>query len=124
MIKSKLDTNSITFHANAAHMEGLVTDLHEKIAKICEGGSERARKKHLDRGKLLPRERVERLLDPGTPFLELSQLAAYQCYDDDIPGAGLITGIGRVSGLSLIHISEPTRPERISYAVFCLKKKK
>ena len=76
MIKSKLDTNSTTFHANAAHMEGLVTDLHEKIAKICEGGSERARKKHLDRGKLLPRERVERLLDPGTPFLELSQLAA------------------------------------------------
>ena len=65
-------------------MEALVSDLRGKVAKIAQGGSERARQKHLDRGKLLPRERVERLLDPGTPFLELSQLAAY--------------------GLSLIHI--------------------
>ena len=122
MIKSKLDTNSTTFHANAAHMEGLVTDLHEKIAKICEGGSERARKKHLDRGKLLPRERVERLLDPGTPFLELSQLAAYQCYEDDIPGAGLITGIGRVSGREVMIICNDATVKGGTYYPMTCKK--
>ena len=85
-------------------MEALVSDLREKVARISKGGSERARQKHLDRGKLLPRERVERLLDPGTPFLELSQLAAYGMYDDQVPSAGLITGIGRVSGREVMII--------------------
>ena len=85
-------------------MEALVSDLREKVAKISKGGSDRARQKHLDRGKLLPRERVERLLDPGTPFLELSQLAAFGMYDDQVPSAGLITGIGRVSGREVMII--------------------
>ena len=76
-------------------MDALVTDLREKVAKFALGGSERSRERHLSRGKLLPRERVERLLDPGTPFLELSQMAAYGMYDDEVPSAGLITGIGR-----------------------------
>ena len=99
MIRSKLDINSDSFKENAAHMKELVDDLQAKVAKICEGGSERARKKHLDRGKLLPRERVERLLDPGTPFLELSQFAAFECYDDDIPAAGPV---------SYTHLTLPT----------------
>ncbi|RKQ69680.1 3-methylcrotonyl-CoA carboxylase beta subunit [Litorimonas taeanensis] len=104
MIKSKINTDSEAFRANREAMEALIADLQEKVGKIAEGGSERARKKHIDRGKLLPRERVERLLDPGTPFLELSQMAAYGMYNDEVPSAGLITGIGRVSGREVMII--------------------
>ena len=96
---SKINPDSAEFRENRVAMEALVAELREKVAKISEGGSERARQKHLDRGKLLPRERVERLLDPGTPFLELSQMAAYGMYDDQVPSAGIITGIGRVACL-------------------------
>ena len=103
-LHSKINPDSAEFRANRDAMEALVSDLREKVAKIAQGGSERARQKHLDRGKLLPRERVERLLDPGTPFLELSQLAAYGMYDDQVPSAGLITGIGRVSGREVMII--------------------
>jgi len=79
-------------------MRELVADLKAKIATIAEGGPADAREKHTGRGKLLPRERVERLLDPGTPFLELSQLAAHEVYEEPIPAAGIITGIGRIAG--------------------------
>ena len=122
MIRSKLDINSDSFKENAAHMKELVDDLQAKVAKICEGGSERARKKHLDRGKLLPRERVERLLDPGTPFLELSQFAAFECYDDDIPAAGLITGIGRVSGREVMIICNDATVKGGTYYPMTCKK--
>ena len=94
-IISKINPDSPEFRANAQAMQLLVDDLREKVGKIALGGPERSRERHVGRGKLLPRERVERLLDPGTPFLELSQMAAYECYDDDIPSAGMITGIGR-----------------------------
>ena len=79
-------------------METAVADLKAKIDAAAMGGPERMREQHLSRGKLLPRQRVERLLDPGTPFLELSPLAALGMYDDQAPAAGIITGIGRVSG--------------------------
>ncbi len=97
VLKSALNPDSDGFKSNAAHMQGLVEDLKALVAKIAEGGPERSRKKHLERGKLLPRDRINTLLDPGSPFLELSQLAAHDMYDADIPAAGLITGIGRVS---------------------------
>lgn len=103
-LQSKINPDSAEFRANREAMEALVIDLREKVAKIALGGSERARERHLSRGKLLPRERVERLLDPGTPFLELSQMAAYGMYDDQVPSAGLITGIGRVSGREVMII--------------------
>ena len=77
-IVSKINPDSAEFRTNAAAMQTLVDDLREKVAKIALGGSERSRERHIGRGKLLPRERVERLLDPGTPFLELSQMAAYE----------------------------------------------
>ena len=96
VIKSGLDPHAADFKANAAAMRALVDDLREKTDQVSRGGSEEARQKHLARGKLLPRERVNGLLDPGTPFLELSPLAAYGMYDDDVPAAGIITGIGRV----------------------------
>jgi len=79
-------------------MEAAVADLKTQIGTAARGGPDRMRDKHLARGKLLPRQRVERLLDPGTPFLELSPLAAHGLYGDQAPAAGIITGIGRVSG--------------------------
>ena len=120
---SSIDTNSAEFKANAAHMAELTADLQAKIAKIAEGGSERARKKHLDRGKLLPRERVERLLDPGTPFLELSQMAAYACYGEtEVPAAGLITGIGRVSGREVMILCNDATVKGGTYFPLTCKK--
>src|SRR5438270_3267677 len=79
-------------------MRALVDELEHRRAEAALGGPARARERHRERGKLLPRDRVMRLIDPGSPFLELSPLAAYRMYDDAINGAGLITGIGRVEG--------------------------
>ena len=98
VIHTALDTRADEFQANAARMRGPVEDLRAQVEKARRGGGDRARKRHLERGKMLPRERVRDLLDPGSPFLELSQLAAHGMYGDDAPGAGLITGIGRVRG--------------------------
>jgi 3-methylcrotonyl-CoA carboxylase beta subunit len=95
--------------ANEDALRAAVADLNAKIAVISAGGPEDARAKHTARGKLLPRERVERLLDPGTPFLELSQLAAFDVYDDAIPAAGILTGIGQVAGrLCMIVCNDAT----------------
>ena len=98
VIESKINTRSPEFAANAAAMQALVDDLQAHCERIAQGGGEAARQKHIARGKLLPRERVNQLLDPGTPFLEFSQLAAYDMYDNAAPAAGIITGIGRVKG--------------------------
>ena len=97
-IASIIDTRSAEFSANAARMRALGDELKAKRAEAALGGSQRTRERHLSRGKLLPRDRVMRLLDPGSPFLELSPLAANGMYDDAIHGAGLITGIGRIEG--------------------------
>ena len=97
-IKSAVSTTSDEFKANAVAMRALVADLAAKRAEAASGGPERLRERHTARGKLLPRDRVLRLIDPGSPFLELSQLAAYGLYSGDIHGAGLITGVGRISG--------------------------
>ena len=91
--KSALSPRSAEFQANAEAMAGLVADLRAKVAAVKQGGGAKARDKHLARGKLLPRERVRQLLDVGSPFLELSQLAAHGVYGEDIPAAGIITGI-------------------------------
>src|SRR5215475_10047790 len=97
-IQTALDPKGAEFQANAQAMAALVADLRARLAAAGQGGGEAARAKHLARGKLLPRQRVETLLDPGTPFLEFSQLAAGGMYQDEAPAAGLITGIGRVAG--------------------------
>jgi len=104
VIESKLNPRSEDFRANTAAMEAIVADLKAKVAKLAEGGGAKAREKHLSRGKLLPRDRVNELLDPGTPFLEFSQLAAYGMYNDDAPGAGVITGIGRIAGVECVIV--------------------
>ena len=98
-LTSAIDTNSDGFKANAAAMQSLVDELRAKTAEAAIGGSERSRDKHLARGKLLPRERVERLLDPGSPFLEIGALAANGMYEGNVHGAGMIAG-SRLSRIS------------------------
>jgi len=101
-LDTKISLDSETFRTNAAHNEALADELRRKVAAAAQGGSPSARAKHVSRGKLLPRERVERLLDPGSPFLELGQLAANGLYGDEVPGAGIIAGIGRVAGRQVL----------------------
>jgi 3-methylcrotonyl-CoA carboxylase beta subunit len=108
-LHSKLNTRDAAFIANRQNMQDQVDDLRTVVEKIHLGGGEKARERHRSRGKLLPRERLNALLDPGSPFLELSQLAAYKVYDDDVPGAGIITGIGRVAGQEcMIFVNDAT----------------
>ncbi len=122
ILKSAIDRNSKEFAANRAHMEKLVADLREKQAKAALGGDEKARKKHTDRGKLLPRERIEALLDRGSPFLELSPLAAFGLYDGDAPAAGLITGIGRVHGREVMVVANDATVKGGTYYPITVKK--
>src|SRR3546814_6284291 len=93
-----MNSDSDAFRANAAHNRGLRDELYARVAEAALGGNAKSRERHTSRGKLLPRERVERLLDAGSPFLEIGQLAAGGLYEGEIPGAGMIAGIGRVSG--------------------------
>ncbi|AQV93883.1 methylcrotonoyl-CoA carboxylase [Cupriavidus necator] len=121
-IETKLNARSETFRTNAQAMQALVADLEARIAALAEGGGEAARDKHLSRGKLLPRERVQQLLDPGTPFLELSQLAAYDMYDNAAPGAGIITGIGRVAGQECVIVCNDATVKGGTYYPMTVKK--
>src|SRR5947209_14967701 len=103
-------------------MQRLVAELRERLAKARLGGPERARERHVAAGKLLPRDRVERLLDPGTAFLELSPLAAYGLYDGDAPAAGIITGIGRVSGTECVVVANDATVKGGTYYPLTVKK--
>ena len=122
ILKSTIDRNSKEFAANHTHMEKLVADLREKQARAALGGDEKARKKHTDRGKLLPRQRIEALLDRGSPFLELSPLAAFGLYDDEAPAAGLITGIGRVQGREVMVVANDATVKGGTYYPITVKK--
>ncbi|MCA0245240.1 MAG: methylcrotonoyl-CoA carboxylase, partial [Proteobacteria bacterium] len=102
VLSSQIDTRSDTFKRNAEAMRAQLSDLRQRTDRIRLGGGEDSRKRHVARGKLLPRERVRALLDPGSPFLELSPLAALDMYDNEAPGAGVITGIGRVSSVECV----------------------
>ncbi len=121
-IISKINTRSQEFVDNANAMQTQVNDLQEKLSQVTLGGGDRSRQRHLDRGKLLPRERVNALLDPGSAFLELSQLAAYQVYEDDVPAAGIITGIGRVSGQECIIVANDATVKGGTYYPLTVKK--
>ncbi|MEM9572087.1 MAG: carboxyl transferase domain-containing protein [Pseudomonadota bacterium] len=122
VLKSKLDVAGAPYSANRRAMEALVEELHEKTAEAAQGGSERARERHVSRGKLLPRDRVEKLLDPGTPLLELGALAAYDMYDNEAPGAGIITGIGRVEGRECMIICNDATVKGGTYYPMTVKK--
>ncbi|MGA9573794.1 MAG: carboxyl transferase domain-containing protein, partial [Lysobacterales bacterium] len=105
IIQSQIDRENQEFSANDAHMRELVADLQKNLELVELGGGEKARNKHTQRGKMLPRERVNQLIDPGTPFLELSPMAAFGMYDGKAPAAGIITGVGRVSGQEVVIIA-------------------
>ncbi|WP_429170184.1 carboxyl transferase domain-containing protein [Aeromonas rivipollensis] len=108
-IHSRLDTTSADFAANREAIQALVADLNARLAEIAQGGGAANNARHQGRGKLLPRERINQLLDPGSPFLELSALAAWQVYEEPVPAAGIITGLGQIAGrLCLLVVNDAT----------------
>jgi 3-methylcrotonyl-CoA carboxylase beta subunit len=119
---SQINTNSLEFKTNQTATLALVDELQSRIQSIAFGGDEKARARHLKHGKLLPRERLQQLLDPGSPFLELSQLAAYQVYDDAVPAAGIITGIGWVSGIECVIVVNDATVKGGTYYPLTVKK--
>jgi 3-methylcrotonyl-CoA carboxylase beta subunit len=121
-LTSKIDTGAAAFKANAEHMQGLVQALRAHVVKATEGGGPQASEKHKARGKLLPRDRISALLDPGSPFLELSQLAAFGMYNDEAPGAGIVTGIGRVGGAEVVIIANDATVKGGTYYPMTVKK--
>jgi len=122
VLLSTLDRDSPEAQARAAHNRALAEELRERVAKAALGGDARSRDRHTARGKLLPRTRVERLLDPGSPFLEIGQLAANGLYGDKVPGAGIITGIGRVSGRQCMIFANDATVKGGTYYPMTVKK--
>ncbi|WP_288486504.1 carboxyl transferase domain-containing protein [uncultured Novosphingobium sp.] len=122
VLATKLDLATREAQARAAHNRMLAQELRVKVAQAAQGGDERSRQRHVSRGKLLPRDRVERLLDPGSPFLEIGQLAANGLYDDEVPGAGIITGIGRVSGRQCMVFANDATVKGGTYFPMTVKK--
>lgn len=122
ILNSKINIRSDDFKSNQAAMQLLVDDLKQKAQQIALGGGLKAREKHLARGKLLPRERVDHLIDAGTAFLEIGQLAAYQVYADDIPAAGVIAGIGQVNGVTCMIVANDATVKGGTYYPLTVKK--
>ncbi len=122
VLSSRLDATSVDAQTNAAAMSALVNDLNTRLARAALGGSERSRTRHTDRGKLLPRHRVDTLLDRGSPFLELSALAANGLYGDDAPGAGIITGVGRIAGRECVVVANDATVKGGTYFPLTVKK--
>jgi len=121
-IKSNLDTSSELFNENVAAMRGVIDDLREKVAQIEVGGGERSRERHVSRGKLLPRDRIDTLLDDGSAFLEFSQFAGWEMYEDTVPAGGILTGIGRVSGRECVIVVNDATVKGGTYFPITVKK--
>ncbi len=122
VIGQRLDTADPEVRANAAHHGALVDDLRATAARIAQGGPAHARERHVARGKLLARERIDRLLDPGSPWLEIGQLAALGHYDEDVPCAGVVAGIGRVSGTACMLLANDATVKGGTYYPLTVKK--
>ena len=122
VLQTSLNTGSADFERNRTHNEALIRDLRDKVAAASRGGGERARDKHLGRGKLLVRDRIRGLLDPGAPFLELSQLAAHGMYGGEVACAGIVTGIGRVSGQECVIVANDATVKGGTYYPITVKK--
>src|SRR5579862_7861613 len=121
-LKTAIDPKSDAFVRNVATNQALAETLRSRVAEAALGGSEASRKRHTERGKLLPRQRVEQLLDIGSPFLEVGQLAGYGLYDGEAPGAGLITGVGRVQGRETLIIANDATVKGGAYFPMTVKK--
>src|SRR5215467_12052583 len=122
ILSSSVDRNGAEFRVNAERMHALVTELQARRGEAALGGSEKARERHIGRGKLLPRDRVMNLIDPGSPFLELSPLAANGMYEDAIHGAGLITGVGRIEGRECVVVCNDSTIKGGTYYPMTVKK--
>ncbi len=122
VLRSHANPGAEEFRANLSANTALIDDLNAQLERVRQGGGERARERHVGRGKLLPRERVDRLLDPGAPFLECSPLAAHGLYDDEAPGAGIVTGIGRVSGRECVIVANDATVKGGTYYPMTVKK--
>ena len=122
VLDTKINTDSEEFRARDAHNRALRDELRIRVGKASLGGNEKSRERHTSRGKLLPRERVERVLDPGSPFLEIGQLVAGGLYDDEVPGAGMIAGIGRVSGRQCMIVCNDATVKGGTYYPLTVKK--
>ena len=121
-LETRIDTAGEEYRARFEHNRALVDKLRADVAETARGGSEKHRKRHVERGKLLPRDRVERLLDPGSPFLEIGQLAACDMYEGEVPGAGMIAGIGRVSGRQVMIVCNDATVKGGTYYPVTVKK--
>ena len=122
ILRSSLSRDDATFRANAVHNRALADELRARVGRAALGGNEKSRERHTARGKLLPRDRVERLLDPGSAFLEVGQLTADGLYDDEVPGAGVIAGIGRVSGRQAMIVCNDATVKGGTYYPLTVKK--
>jgi len=121
-IRTNVDRTSTTFQTNETHHRGLAADLQAQLASTALGGPERSRDRHVARGKLLPRDRVEALLDSGTPFLELSPMAAHGMYENEAPAAGIITGVGQISGTTCVVVANDATVKGGTYFPITVKK--
>ena len=121
-IESRVSPNSPDFKRNREVMETQVAELRAAIARAREGGPENARRRHVERGKLLVRDRVKRLIDPQSPFVELSTLAAWGMYDDEAPGAGIVTGLGRIQGREAVIVANDATVKGGTYYPITVKK--
>lgn len=122
VIQSQVDIHSNEFAQRKAAMESLVDDLRDQIDKTANSAGPEVVKRHLAKGKLMPRDRVTRLIDPGAPFLELSQLAAHEVYEDNVPAAGAITGIGRINGIECMIVANDSTVKGGTYYPLSVKK--
>ena len=122
IIKTKIDRLSEDFEKNTAAHRGFVTELKEVDDYVMQGGPERSREKHLSRGKLMVRDRIRSLLDPNTDFLEIGRLAAWRVYTDDIPSAGIVTGIGRIHGIECMIVANDATVKGGTYYPLTVKK--
>src|SRR3546814_17251157 len=122
VLRSDLDTLEQSFADNAAYHEELSRELDRRLARAAEGGGEKARAKHVARGKLPVRDRITALLDPGSPFLEIAPLAAEEMYDDAAPAAGMVCGIGRVLGQEVVVVANDATVKGGNYFPMTVKK--
>ena len=122
ILHSKAQPGSDEFRQRESAMEALVDELHGKFDQVAKGGGEAAQQRHVDRGKLLPRDRIQRLLDPGSPFLEVGAFAADDVYDDYVPCAGVVAGIGRVHGIECMIVANDSTVKGGTYYPLTVKK--
>ena len=120
--QTQINSGDNTFQQNASVMGAMAADLRKLLMKAQEGGGEKARERHRQHGKLLPRDRIELLLDPGSDFLELSALAGYELYDDELPAGGIITGIGRIMGIDCMIVANDATVKGGTYYPITVKK--